>query len=94
MGQGTVKTITIALTPELSAQGDYTSTSEANRDALRDWKHIRAFQKQGTRVMVQCMICGEVSIHAPVKGATVTSPMRVWYHFLVRFSRTSAFSTQ
>ena len=49
----TVEKITIALTPELSAlvkesveQGDYASTSEVIRDALRDWKHKRALQKQ------------------------------------------------
>jgi antitoxin ParD1/3/4 len=49
----TVEKITIALTPELSAlvkesveQGDYASTSEVIRDALRDWKHKRAVQKQ------------------------------------------------
>ncbi|MDK2957541.1 MAG: antitoxin ParD1/3/4 [Desulfovibrionales bacterium] len=49
----TVDKITIALTPELSAlvkesveQGDYASTSEVIRDALRDWKHKRALQKQ------------------------------------------------
>ena len=48
-----VEKITIALTPELSAlvkesvdQGDYASTSEVIRDALRDWKHNRALQKQ------------------------------------------------
>ena len=49
----TVEKITIALTPELSAlvkesveQGDYASTSEVIRDALRDWKYKRALQKQ------------------------------------------------
>lgn len=49
----TVEKITIALTPELAAlvkesveQGDYASTSEVIRDALRDWKRKRAFQKQ------------------------------------------------
>ncbi len=49
----TVEKITIALTPELSAlvkesveQGDYASISEVIRDALRDWKHKRAIQKQ------------------------------------------------
>lgn len=48
----TVEKITIALTPELSAlvkesveQGDYASTSEVIRDALRDWKHKRTLQK-------------------------------------------------
>jgi len=48
-----VEKITIALTPELSAlvkesveQGDYASTSEVIREALRDWKHKRALQKQ------------------------------------------------
>ncbi|NDV28624.1 type II toxin-antitoxin system ParD family antitoxin [Desulfovibrio sp. JC010] len=46
-----VEKITIALTPELSAlvkesveQGDYASTSEVIRDALRDWKHKRALR--------------------------------------------------
>lgn len=49
----TVEKITIALTPEFAAlvkesveQGDYASTSEVIRDALRDWKRKRAFQKQ------------------------------------------------
>jgi antitoxin ParD1/3/4 len=49
----TVEKITIALTPELAAlvkdsveQGDYASTSEVIRDALRDWKYKRALQKQ------------------------------------------------
>ena len=49
----TVEKISIALTPDLAAlvrqaveTGDYASTSEVVRDALRDWKIKRAYQEQ------------------------------------------------
>lgn len=49
----TVEKISIALTPDLAAlvrqaveKGDYASTSEVVRDALRDWKMKRALQQQ------------------------------------------------
>ncbi|MDQ7831238.1 MAG: type II toxin-antitoxin system ParD family antitoxin [Desulfovibrionaceae bacterium] len=48
-----VEKISIALTPDLAAlvrqaveNGDYASSSEVIRDALRDWKHKRAMQRQ------------------------------------------------
>lgn len=49
----TVEKICIALTPDLAAlvkdaveKGDYASSSEVVRDALRDWKLKRAIQQQ------------------------------------------------
>ena len=49
----TVEKVTIALTPDLATlvrqaveTGDYASTSEVVRDALRDWKMKRALQQQ------------------------------------------------
>ncbi len=49
----TVEKICIALTPELAALvreavdgGEYASSSEVIRDALRDWKHKRALQEE------------------------------------------------
>ena len=48
-----VEKISIALTPDLAAlvrqaveKGDYASTSEVIRDALRDWKNKRAIRQQ------------------------------------------------
>lgn len=50
----TVEKITIALPPEMVAsvreavdQGDYASSSEVVRDALRDWHHKRQLQQNG-----------------------------------------------
>lgn len=46
---GKVEKISVALTPELAstvreavASGDYASTSEVMRDALRGWREVRA----------------------------------------------------
>lgn len=50
----TVDKISIALTPEMVAQvrqavgtGEYASSSEVVRDALRDWTHKRQLQQNG-----------------------------------------------
>lgn len=50
----TVEKITIALPPEMVADvrsaveaGDYASSSEVVRDALRDWSHKRQLQQNG-----------------------------------------------
>jgi antitoxin ParD1/3/4 len=52
----TVEKLSIALTPELAADirqaiatGEYASTSEVVRDALRGWKHMR----QGRQVAIE-----------------------------------------
>jgi antitoxin ParD1/3/4 len=49
-----VEKISIALPPEMAADirkavetGEYASSSEVVRDALRDWKHKRSLQQQG-----------------------------------------------
>jgi antitoxin ParD1/3/4 len=51
---GAVEKISIALPPEMAAivrdavsTGEYASTSEVIRDALRDWIHKRALREQG-----------------------------------------------
>ena len=51
---GAVEKISIALPPEMVAivrdavsTGEYASTSEVIRDALRDWTHKRALREQG-----------------------------------------------
>ena len=48
-----VEKISIALTPDMAAlvrqavdSGEYASSSEVMRDALRDWKHKRAIRQQ------------------------------------------------
>ncbi len=50
----TVEKISIALPPEMAAQlrqavatGEYASSSEVVRDALRDWTHKRQLQQNG-----------------------------------------------
>lgn len=50
----TVEKISIALPPEMAAlvrqaveAGEYASSSEVIRDALRDWNHKRMLQQQG-----------------------------------------------
>jgi antitoxin ParD1/3/4 len=50
----TVKKISIALPPQMAAQlreavatGEYASSSEVVRDALRDWTHKRQLQQNG-----------------------------------------------
>ena len=50
----TVEKISIALPPEMAAQlrqavatGEYASSSEVVRDALRDWTHKRRLQQNG-----------------------------------------------
>ncbi len=50
----TVEKISIALPPEMAAQlrqavatGEYASSSEVVRDALRDWTHKRELQQNG-----------------------------------------------
>ena len=50
----TIEKISIALPPEMIAQlrqavdaGEYSSSSEAVRDALRDWTHKRQLQQNG-----------------------------------------------
>lgn len=50
----TVEKISIALPPEMVAivrsavaTGEYASSSEVIRDALRDWKHKRSLRQQG-----------------------------------------------
>ncbi len=50
----TVEKISIALPPEMAAQlrqavatGEYASSSEVVRDALRDWAHKRQLQQNG-----------------------------------------------
>jgi antitoxin ParD1/3/4 len=50
----TVEKISIALPPEMVAQlrravdtGEYASSSEVVRDALRDWSHKRQLQQNG-----------------------------------------------
>ena len=49
----TMERITITLTPEMAQAvrgaveaGEYASTSEIIREALRDWRHKRALQEQ------------------------------------------------
>ena len=51
---GAVEKISIALPPEMAAivrdavsTGEYASTSEVIRDALRDWTHKRVLREQG-----------------------------------------------
>lgn len=58
-----VKKLTIALTPEMAAfvreavnAGDYASTSEAIREAVREWKErkdLLGFTAEDLRVLVQ-----------------------------------------
>ena len=50
----TAEKISIALPPEMAAlvrsavaTGEYASSSEVIRDALRDWKHKRSLRQQG-----------------------------------------------
>lgn len=55
---GKVEKISVALTPELAstvreavASGDYASTSEVMRDALRGWREVRAEREQATATL-------------------------------------------
>lgn len=52
--------ISIALSPEMAAlvrsavaTGEYASSSEVIRDALRDWKHKRSLRQQGVAELRQ-----------------------------------------
>jgi len=56
----TVEKISIALPPEMVAAvrsavdtGEYASSSEVVRDALRDWSHKRHLQQQGIEALRQ-----------------------------------------
>jgi len=56
----TVEKISIALPPEMVAQmkeaieaGEYASSSEVVRDALRDWTQKRSLRQQGIRELRQ-----------------------------------------
>jgi antitoxin ParD1/3/4 len=56
----TVEKITIALPPEMVASlrravdaGEYASSSEAVREALRDWSHKRQLQQNGIEELRQ-----------------------------------------
>lgn len=57
---GSVEKISIALPPEMVAQvrqavetGEYASSSEVVRDALRDWTYKRHLQQQGVAELRQ-----------------------------------------
>jgi antitoxin ParD1/3/4 len=56
----TVEKISIALPPEMAAivrqavdTGEYASSSEVIRDALRDWNHKRLLRQQGVEELRQ-----------------------------------------
>ena len=60
MAASSIEKISIALPPEMVAQvrqavetGEYASSSEVVRDALRDWTHKRHLQQQGVEELRQ-----------------------------------------
>jgi antitoxin ParD1/3/4 len=71
----TAEKVSIALPPEMVAivrnavaSGEYASTSEVIRDALRDWTHKRKLRQQGIAELRQLW---QEAVHDGTPGAAV-----------------------